>query len=134
LRRRLFGFAFCVSIWATGSAWWAIGCHAAWDWAETYFYGTADSGLPAKGHYLTTTPAGAAIWSGGFGRSRGQFAGDCGCAAAFVVPGGVWPQEACGQLQRPSLSRSANRQPDRPMRLWLNRTGEVSLREQLVRR
>ena len=59
------GFAFCVSIWATGSAWWAIGCHAAWDWAETYFYGTADSGLPAKGHYLTTTPAGAAIWSGG---------------------------------------------------------------------
>lgn len=61
----LIGFAFCVSIWATGSAWWAIGCHAAWDWAETFFYGTADSGLPAKGHYLTTNPAGAVIWSGG---------------------------------------------------------------------
>jgi hypothetical protein len=61
----MIGFAFCVSIWATGSAWWAIGCHAAWDWAETYFYGTADSGLAAKGHYLTTNPVGAAIWSGG---------------------------------------------------------------------
>jgi uncharacterized protein len=61
----LIGFAFCVSVWATGSAWWAIGCHAAWDWAETYFYGTADSGLTAKGHYLTTSPVGAAIWSGG---------------------------------------------------------------------
>lgn len=59
------GFAFCVSIWVTGSAWWAIGCHAAWDWAETFFYGTADSGIPAKGHYLTTTPAGSALWSGG---------------------------------------------------------------------
>ena len=59
------GFVFCVSVWVTGSAWWAIGCHAAWDWAETYFYGTADSGFAAKGHFLTTSPAGAAIWSGG---------------------------------------------------------------------
>jgi len=59
------GFVFCVSIWVTGSAWWAIGFHAAWDWAETYFYGTADSGMPAQGHYLTTSPAGNALWSGG---------------------------------------------------------------------
>jgi membrane protease YdiL (CAAX protease family) len=59
------GFIFCVSIRLTGSAWWAIGCHAAWDWAETYFYGTADSGLAASGHYLTTTPSGNVLWSGG---------------------------------------------------------------------
>ena len=59
------GFVFCVSIWLTGSAWWAIGCHAAWDWAETYFYGTADSGLVAPGHLLTTSPAGNPLWSGG---------------------------------------------------------------------
>lgn len=59
------GFVFCVSIWVTGSAWWAIGCHAGWDWGETYFYGTADSGMVAQGHYLTTTPAGNALWSGG---------------------------------------------------------------------
>jgi len=59
------GFVFCVSIWVTGSAWWAIGCHAGWDWAETYFYGTADSGLSAQGHLLTTNPAGNALWSGG---------------------------------------------------------------------
>ena len=59
------GFVFCVSVWATGSAWWAIGCHAAWDWAESYFYGTADSGLVAKGHLLNTTPAGSALWNGG---------------------------------------------------------------------
>ena len=59
------GFVFCVSVRVTGSAWWAIGCHAAWDWAETFFYGTADSGLPAQGHYLTTAAAGNALWSGG---------------------------------------------------------------------
>jgi hypothetical protein len=49
----------------TGSAWWAIGCHAAWDWTETFFYGTADSGMVAPGHYLTTTTSGNALWSGG---------------------------------------------------------------------
>jgi membrane protease YdiL (CAAX protease family) len=59
------GFVFCVSVRVTGSAWWAIGCHFAWDWAETYFYGAADSGLPAQGHFLTTNPVGNALWSGG---------------------------------------------------------------------
>ena len=59
------GFVLVVSIRVTGSAWWAIGCHAAWDWAETYFYGTIDSGLVSKGHFLTTNPTGNALWSGG---------------------------------------------------------------------
>lgn len=59
------GFIFCVSIRVTGSAWWAIGCHAGWDWAETYFYGTADSGLSPRGHFLTTAPTGNPLWSGG---------------------------------------------------------------------
>jgi membrane protease YdiL (CAAX protease family) len=59
------GFVFCVSVWLTGSAWWAIGCHAGWDWGETYFYGTADSGMVAQGHYLNTSPFGNAFWSGG---------------------------------------------------------------------
>jgi len=61
----LIGFVFCVSVRVTGSAWWAIGCHAAWDWAETFFYGTADSGMVAPGHFLTSTPSGNVLWSGG---------------------------------------------------------------------
>jgi uncharacterized protein len=59
------GFVFCASVWLTGSAWWAIGFHAAWDWAQTFFYGTADSGLVPAGHYLTSSPTGPALWSGG---------------------------------------------------------------------
>lgn len=59
------GFVFCVSVRVTGSAWWGIGCHAGWDWAETYFYGTADSGLTPQGCYLTSHPAGNPFWSGG---------------------------------------------------------------------
>lgn len=60
----LIGFVFCVSVRVTGSAWWAIGCHLAWDWAETYFYGTPDSGLIPERHLLTTTPVGNSLWSG----------------------------------------------------------------------
>ncbi len=66
------GFVFCVSIWLTGSAWWAIGCHAGWDWGETYFYGTANSGMVAPGHYLSTSPAGSAFWSGGTNGPEGS--------------------------------------------------------------
>jgi membrane protease YdiL (CAAX protease family) len=72
------GFVFCVSVRVTGSAWWAIGCHAAWDWSETYFYGSTDSGLVASGHFLSTTPAGNVLWSGGA-------AGPEGSALAMIV-------------------------------------------------
>jgi hypothetical protein len=68
----LIGFVFCVSVRVTGSAWWAIGCHAAWDWAETFFYGAADSGMVAPGHYLTTTATGNALWSGGAAGPEGS--------------------------------------------------------------
>lgn len=59
------GLVFCVGIRVTGSAWWAIGCHAAWDWAETFFYGTANSGNVPHGSFFATSPAGKILWSGG---------------------------------------------------------------------
>ena len=59
------GFVFCASVRITGSAWWAIGCHAAWDWSETFFYGTADSGLATQSHLMTARAAGRVLFSGG---------------------------------------------------------------------
>lgn len=59
------GLVFCLTIWYTGSLWWAVGFHAAWDWGESYFYGTADSGLVSKGHLLNEHPIGSILWSGG---------------------------------------------------------------------
>jgi uncharacterized protein len=59
------GLIFCLSLWYTGSLWWAVGFHAAWDWGQSYFYGTADSGLIAKGHLYGEHPVGPALWSGG---------------------------------------------------------------------
>lgn len=59
------GLVFCLSLWYTGSLWWAIGFHAAWDWGQSYFYGTADSGTTVYGHLFTEHPVGALLWSGG---------------------------------------------------------------------
>ncbi len=59
------GLIFCLSLWYTGSLWWAIGFHAAWDWGETYFYGTPDSGMIAQGHLFSEHPTGALFWTGG---------------------------------------------------------------------
>jgi membrane protease YdiL (CAAX protease family) len=59
------GLLFCLAIWYTGSLWWAIGFHASWDWGESYFWSTPDSGLLVKGHLLNEHPEGALLWSGG---------------------------------------------------------------------
>jgi membrane protease YdiL (CAAX protease family) len=59
------GLVFCISLWYTGSLWWALGFHASWDWAESYFYGTSDSGLVVQGHLLGEHPVGQRLWSGG---------------------------------------------------------------------
>lgn len=61
----LIGFTFCVSVRVLGSAWWAIGFHASWDWTQTFLFGTADSGLAPKDHWFSSTPSGPALWSGG---------------------------------------------------------------------
>jgi hypothetical protein len=61
----LIGFLFAFSLWRTGSLWWAIGFHAAWDWGESYFYGTSDSGLVLPHRLLLTQPQGNPLYSGG---------------------------------------------------------------------
>ena len=66
------GLVFCISLWYTGSLWWAVGFHAAWDWGESYFFGTSDSGLVAQGHLLGEHPVGKILWSGGLTGPEGS--------------------------------------------------------------
>ena len=68
----LFGLFASFALERTGSLWFPIGYHAAWDWAQTYFWGTPDSGLASVGHYFTTIPAGPAWLSGGTGGPEGS--------------------------------------------------------------
>ena len=59
------GMVFCLSLRYTKSLFWAVGFHAGWDWAESYFYGTPDSGMLIQGHLFATHPVGDPLWSGG---------------------------------------------------------------------
>lgn len=77
LAAALVGMVFCLSLWRTGSLWWAIGFHAAWDWAQSFLYGVADSGLVTQHHLLASHPVGKAILSGGTTGPEGS---------VFVVP------------------------------------------------
>jgi membrane protease YdiL (CAAX protease family) len=61
----LASMVFCLSLWRTGSLWWAIGFHATWDWAQSFLYGVADSGIMVQHHLLATHPVGKPILSGG---------------------------------------------------------------------
>jgi uncharacterized protein len=61
----LAGMVFCLSLWRTGSLWWAIGFHTSWDWAQSFLYGVADSGHMVQHHLLATHPVGKPILSGG---------------------------------------------------------------------
>ncbi len=62
------GFAslvFCFSLWRTGSLWWAIGLHSAWDYGQSFLFGVADSGALFGHRLLQTHPIGTPLLSGG---------------------------------------------------------------------
>jgi membrane protease YdiL (CAAX protease family) len=61
----LASLVFCLSLWRTGSLWWAIGLHTTWDWAQSFLYGVADSGASFRFHLLATHPVGRPLLSGG---------------------------------------------------------------------
>ncbi|HEY0703657.1 MAG TPA: type II CAAX endopeptidase family protein [Candidatus Acidoferrales bacterium] len=72
------GMIFCLTIRRTGTLWLAVGFHAAWDWAQTFFYGTADSGMMGQGHLLNSSSEGPKWITGGG-------AGPEGSIIAFAV-------------------------------------------------
>jgi hypothetical protein len=68
----LVSIVFCLSLWRTGSLWWAIGFHAAWDWSESFLYGVSDSGVLIQNHLFNTHPDGRPIFSGGLTGPEGS--------------------------------------------------------------
>lgn len=56
---------FCFSLWRTGSLWWAVGLHFAWDYGQSVLFGVSDSGALFDHRLLQTHPVGAPLLSGG---------------------------------------------------------------------
>lgn len=60
----LIGLFFCLTLRATGSLWFAIGFHTAWDYGQSALLGCRDSGLASTGAWLNMVPHGPAWLSG----------------------------------------------------------------------
>lgn len=68
----LAGILLVVLILRTRSLWMAVGFHAAWDWAQNFLFGVADSGTVTPGGLLNSTPHGPAWLSGGAAGPEGS--------------------------------------------------------------
>ena len=58
----LFGMFACLTLKRTGNLWFAIGFHAAGDYAETFIYSVPDSGYAATGHLINSNLKSGPRW------------------------------------------------------------------------
>ena len=77
----LFGIFAAFTLQRTGSLWFAIGFHAATDYAETFIYSVPDSGMLASSHLLNSSLADR--WNRRSGGQRLCLRSDCGDVGAF---------------------------------------------------
>jgi len=77
------GLFFCLTLRRTGSLWFAVGFHAAWDWGESFLYSVPDSGMVSPGHLLSSSLRGPNWLSGGS-------VGPEGSIFCFAVIAGAW--------------------------------------------
>jgi membrane protease YdiL (CAAX protease family) len=85
---------FCLTLRRTGSLWFAVGFHAAWDWGESFFYSVPDSGLPAPGHLLNSSLHGSVWLTGGSVGPEGSILCFLVILLAWVVFERVYPKTA----------------------------------------
>jgi uncharacterized protein len=79
------GAIMALGVRGTGSLWWPIGLHSAWDYAENFLSGTPDSGQVCAGTLLRMSPLGAAWLSGGATGLEGSFFALVLLAAALAL-------------------------------------------------
>lgn len=77
------GLFLCFSLRRTGTLWFAVGFHAAWDWGESFIYSVPDSGERAVGHLLSSSLHGPK-WL------TGASVGPEGSLLCFVIIAVMW--------------------------------------------
>ena len=83
----LIGLFFCFTIRRTGTVWFAVGMHFAWDYCESFIYGVPDSGVIVRGHLLDSSLYGSRWVSGGRAGPEGSVVAFVMMAALFVLFG-----------------------------------------------
>ena len=79
----LVGLIFCLTLRRTGNLWFAVGMHAAWNWAESFVFSVADSGNMAPGHLFHASFHGSRWLTGGS-------VGPEGSVLIFILLPAIW--------------------------------------------
>jgi len=107
----LFGLFACFTLRRTGSLWFAIGLHAAGDYAETFIYSVPDSGATAPGHLLNSSFHGPRWLTGGTIGPEGSVLDFAAFLLSFVIFACLFP---ASKTERP-VPKDAALQPPRPI-------------------
>ncbi len=89
----LFGIFAAFTLHRTGSLWFAIGFHAATDYAETFIYSVPDSGMLASGHLLNSSLHGPRWLTGGTIGPEGSVVDFALLLAGFFVVALMFPEK-----------------------------------------
>ena len=87
----VFALFACFTLRRTGNLWFAIGLHAAADYAETFIYSVPDSGMLAKGHLLNASLHGPRWLTGGTVGPEGSVLDFALFLIAFVIFARLYP-------------------------------------------
>jgi membrane protease YdiL (CAAX protease family) len=87
----LFGLFACFTLQRTGNLWFAIGLHAAADFAETFIYSVPDSGMLATGHLINSSLHGPKWLTGGAIGPEGSVIDFALFLASFVLFALLYP-------------------------------------------
>jgi membrane protease YdiL (CAAX protease family) len=98
------GMAMCFSLWRTGNLWFAIGNHAAWDWGETFLFGTPDSGVQGQHVLLSPSFHGPTLLSGGTAGPEGSVLVLISEALIFVVVALIYRRRRYALIGDPASS------------------------------
>ncbi len=92
----LFALFACLTLKRTGSLWFAIGLHAAVDYAETFLFSVPDSGMLARGHLLNSTLQGPRWLTGGSIGPEGSVMDFLVVLLAFALFAWLYPAHKAG--------------------------------------
>ncbi|HXP74667.1 MAG TPA: CPBP family intramembrane glutamic endopeptidase [Stellaceae bacterium] len=80
------GIVLSLCLRLSGSLWWGIGFHAAWNWAQSFVFGAPASGYLIETRLLQSQTVGDPFWSGGLAGPEGSvLTVPILCVAAVIV-------------------------------------------------
>ncbi len=100
----LAGLFFAFTVRRTGNLGWALGFHAAWDYAESYIYGVPDSGARSLGALLAPHAQGSVWLTGGSVGPEGSLIVFFILGILFLLFGRLYPQTLYPGLRPVSLT------------------------------